>query len=203
MNVKKEAVAFVGLIFLLLGALFGMQIMTFIFGNLGTAAQGNFNFETISVANEQGWINSSGYTLITNTLPGFSSPTITSARNATAIIGSGNFTLSSSGILTNTSTATAPGTWQNVFLNYTYVRYTSPGVVALQVNNESLQAIQTYASQSDTQFSTAAIAITLLILLALFGLFWGFFMGNKSRKRSNSYGSSNSAYGRDMEEGYA
>ena len=35
MNVKKEIVALIGIVFLLLGALFGVNIMSFIFGNLG------------------------------------------------------------------------------------------------------------------------------------------------------------------------
>ncbi|KKN12721.1 hypothetical protein LCGC14_1013570 [marine sediment metagenome] len=34
MNVKKEIVALIGIVFLLLGALFGVNIMSFIFGNL-------------------------------------------------------------------------------------------------------------------------------------------------------------------------
>ncbi len=47
------------------------------------------------------------------------------------------------------------------------------------IQNNSLGAIETYSEQADTQFNTAAIAVTLLILLSLFILFWRFFMGSQ------------------------
>ncbi len=89
----RQIVAFVGIVFLLLGVLFGAQIMTFIFGQLGPAQSG-----------------------LTATDPGFNE--------------------------------------------------------SIQVQNNSLNAIVTYTEQADTQLNTAAIAITLLILIALFLVFW-------------------------------
>ncbi len=89
----KQIVAFVGIVFLLLGVLFGAQIMTFIFGQLGPAQSG-----------------------LTAADPGFNE--------------------------------------------------------SIQVQNNSLQAIVTYTEQAGTQLNTAAIAITLLILIALFLVFW-------------------------------
>ena len=96
-DIKSSVIMFVGIAFLLLGVLFGMQIMTFIFGNLGPTASG----------------------------------------------------------LTAGSTA----------FN-----------VSQAVQNNSLGAIETYTQQADTQFNTAGIAITLLILIALFAIFWQIFM---------------------------
>ena len=112
LDMKKEAMIFIGLIFALLGVLFGMQIMTFIFGNLGPESSG---------------------------LP----------------VGSEAF---------NTSSL---------------------------VQNNSLQAILTYTDQSDTQFNTAAIAITLLILIALFAVFWKIFMSKDGIVGSGSGGGGN------------
>ena len=101
MDVKKSVLSFAFIAFALLGVLFGMNIMTFIFGTLGPEAAG-----------------------------------LTSGSNEY-----------------NTS---------------------------LSIQNNSLGAIDTYASQSTTQFSTLSIAITLVILLAVFAFFWFFFMGSGS-----------------------
>ncbi len=85
--------------FILLAVLFGMQIMTFIFGNLGPANSGLVEF--------------------------------TEAYNT-----------------------------------------------SLETQNASLQAIGNYASQAGTQFTTLGIAITLVILVAVFLFFWAAFMGS-------------------------
>ena len=102
MGVGSDVKSFVAIVFLLLGALFGMMIMSFIFGNLG--------------------------------------PT-----NAGLGVGSVAFNISQA------------------------------------VQNNSLGAIQTYSEQADTQFNTAGIAIVLLILIALFAIFWKFFIGGKKK----------------------
>ena len=96
-NIRTEAMTFATIAFLLLAVLFGMQIMTFIFGNLGPTAAG----------------------------------------------------------LTQDDTA-----------------YN----ISSDVQNNSLVAIRTYSNQSNTQFTTVAIAITLIVLIAVFVLFWRAFM---------------------------
>jgi len=47
---------------------------------------------------------------------------------------------------------------------------------SLTIQNDSLVAITKYTGQADTQFLVAGIAITLLILIALFIVFWKYFM---------------------------
>jgi len=86
--------------FLLLAVLFGMQIMTFVFGNLGPSQSG----------------------------------------------------------LTEKSEA-----WN----------------VSEDIQNDSLRAIGKYSGQAGTQFTTLAVAITLIILVAVFLFFWKAFMGGK------------------------
>ncbi len=56
---------------------------------------------------------------------------------------------------------------------------------SIQVQNNSLNAIVTYTSQSDTQFSTVAIAITLVILIAVFLLFWRIFVSQKKKGKES------------------
>ena len=94
--------------FILLAVLFGMQIMTFIFGNLGPA-------------------------------------------NSGLAVGSEAY---------NTS---------------------------LEIQNDSLHAIGDYAEQSGTQFTTLGIAITLIILVAVFLFFWKAFMGGKKGEGAGGF----------------
>ncbi len=91
-------------------------IAIFLFEALNT---GFINTTTI-VANESGaYINETGYTLDTITACNWQSASITSAVNATdgTTILSGNYTLSSTGVLTNASTLN----YADVNLAYTYV----------------------------------------------------------------------------------
>ncbi len=99
--------AFIG--FLLLAVLFGMQIMAFIFGNLGPA-------------------------------------------NAGLVVGTAAF---------NTSE---------------------------QIQNDSLNAIGNYATQAGTQFTTLGVAITLVVLVAVFIFFWVAFMGGGKKGREGPGG---------------
>ena len=111
-GVSENAMQFAIIAFLLLGVLFGMNIMAFIFGNLGPSQAG-----------------------------------LTAGDEAF-----------------NTS---------------------------IQIQNNSLNAIVTYSAQANTQMSTIAIAITLIILLAVFALFWKFFIGSSSMGGKGSAGPGN------------
>jgi glucan phosphoethanolaminetransferase (alkaline phosphatase superfamily) len=108
-EVKDSVTEFATIAFTLLGVLFGMMIMTFIFGQLGPTASG---LE----------VNDTGYEQ------------------------------------------------------------------AVQVQNNSLNSIVTYTEQSDTQFITIAIAITLIILIAVFLLFWKIFVKTEGKGKSSSAG---------------
>ncbi len=110
MDVRKSVLSFAFIAFTLLGVLFGMNIMAFIFGNLGPTQAG----------------------LTTGTV----------AFN-----------------------------------------------VSQSIQNYSLVSIETYASNSNTQFTTLSVAITLVILLAVFAFFWFFFMGSQGGKGSGNFGS--------------
>ena len=101
-KITKSVTEFATVAFTLLGVLFGMMIMTFIFGLLGPSSSG-----------------------LTAADPGYNE--------------------------------------------------------SLEVQNNSLQAIVAYTGQSDTQLLTVAIAITLVVLIAVFLLFWMVFIGKKGK----------------------
>lgn len=116
MGVGENVREFIAIVFLLLGALFGMIIMSFIFTNLGPDSTGLT-------------VDDAGY---------------------------------------NQSVA---------------------------IQNNSLTAIVNYSDQAGTQFSTVGIAITLLILIALFLVFWQIFISNKKGKDGGSGISSGGNFG--------
>lgn len=104
MNVKKEIVALIGIVFLLMGALFGVNIMSFIFGNLSPTAAG-----------------------------------LTAGTEAF-----------------NTS---------------------------LEIQNQSLQAGLTYASNATSQMNIVNVTIILALLIFLFFLFWKVIQGVQDDKK--------------------
>ena len=183
-NVKEFAL--IG--FVLLAVLFGMQIMTFVFGNLSSADI--LEDVTQTATNESGaYINASGYTLTLASQSNFSGgAVITIVHNNTdaLIIGSGNYTVNSAtGIVTN-ATAT---TWVDVNISYTTQHKTEAEMVSDETTNKSLRAIGSYAGQSGTQFTTLGIAITLVILIMVFMFFWKAFMGKgKGEGGGGSFG---------------
>ena len=179
MSSSKASVKEFALIgFLLLAVLFGMQIMTFIFGSLGSVDQ--FDDDTIITTNETGaYINSTEYTVNKASESDFTGGvSITGAWNYTdgTVIPSANYTIDpATGIITNATTIE----YQAVNISYTSKHKTEAEVVSDQTTNDSLRAIGKYAEQSGTQFTTLGIAITLIILVAVFLFFWQAFMGRK------------------------
>jgi len=166
--------------FILLAVLFGMQIMTFIFGSLGsvpledvtttvTNESISINLITgISTINDNTNINfvSWNATVIYNTTLG---PT---AQNNTLVEGTDYQIFSNNGTFGNVT-----GGWNLTNVTYSVVRKSEVEIVTNQVQNDSLRAIGNYATQSGTQFTTLGIAITLIILVAVFLFFWKAFMG--------------------------
>ncbi len=183
---KSKVMEFAIIAFLLLGVLFGMQIMTFIFGNLSLASSTSLDDEGQTVINLTGtFINATGFTISEASDTNFAgSFAVTLALNATdnTTIAAPNYTVNAAtGTITN-ATATV---WDDVLLSYTFNTKTEAKLVTEGVSNNSLQSIATYTEQSDTQFNTVAIAITLVILIIVFLLFWNIFVRrNNSRSKA-------------------
>ena len=118
----------------------------------------------VDVTNETGgWINTTTYTLDNAGACNFNSPSITTAWNATSgsIIGSGNYTVSTTGVVSNASTTA----WNNVNFRYTY----NWGDTACESGNSTVAGLGSFADF--WEIIVLAIVITLVIglLLIVFG----------------------------------
>lgn len=107
-----------------------------------------------AINNESGaYINATGYTLDEADVAGFNSPVIVLATNHSSggTILSGNYTVSSVGVVTNATTTT----WADVNLSYTYK-----------------QGGQAYTSVNDTleALTTIPELLGLIILIAMIGI---------------------------------
>ena len=118
--------------FVLLGVLFGMMIMTFIFGNLGKANTDQISDETVTILNNDNvYFNSSIFTISEVSDRNFSGGfTITSALNFSSgkTIASGNYTVDAGSGTVENSTVVA---WDNVTINYTYLDKTELKVIII------------------------------------------------------------------------
>ncbi len=180
-NILGQIVLFVGIVFLLLGVLFGAQIFTFIFGSIGQANVSSIplatdtrtNLSVVEVGTDIG-INLTGFIIPEASNANFTGGVvITAAFNITsdlnAIIPLSDIAVNAlTGNVTNATTTV----YNNVSLSYTFSVKTQQQIATENVNNNSINSIVTYTEQADTQLNTAAIAITLLILIALFLVFW-------------------------------
>jgi len=158
----------------LLGALFGVNIISFIFGNFGTLSDSTFTDTGVTVLNETGaYLNITGYTLAGASVSGATGYVITAVWNVTVpaspvLLLVGNYTLSSLGVLTNATVTEYPDT--NV--SYTYTRTSDLELVSDDVTNQSLQAGLTYAQNASNQMNIVNVTIILSLLIFLFFLFW-------------------------------
>ena len=168
--------------------------MVFIFGNLG--ATDYLTDESRAVINEtEAYANGTAYIVDGASDIGASSFVLTSAWMRTNESGpydyqvtdlANNLTLSSAGSLTNL-TALNYTLQSNMSVSYTYTRHTEAEIVSDSVTNDSLRAIGSYAEQSGTQFTTLGIAITLILLVAVFLFFWKSFMGKEKGSGPGSF----------------
>ena len=114
-----------------------------------------------SVADEAGWINSSGYTVDEASASGFSNLNITSAVNASdgTLIEAGNYTYdTSTGVVLNATSIE----WNSVKFNYTY-DYSTPTKTGEIIHNATSGA-STFFSNIPTWLSLVAIVILILII---------------------------------------
>ncbi len=176
--------------FTLLGVLFGMMIMTFIFGQIGTANVNLLSDNTVTVINlTETHINGTTFTIPEATDINYNGGfTVISAINATngAVITSATYTLNiAAGTLINSTIIDYP----EVNLSYSFSAKTPAKLGAEETQNNSLNAIVTYTEGADTQFSTVSIAIILVLLIGVFLLFWKIFVSQKQGKGSSGGGS--------------
>jgi len=135
----------------------------------------------VDIINESGWLNSTTYTLDDASVIGFTSPAIVVIINATdnAIISADNYSLSSAGVLSNTTYG-----WYDVKISYYYgIKETTASVEQLRSNLTS--GIGSVSNKLPTIFLLAVIIIVLAILMIL----WAYY---KNMNFSGGGGSSSS-----------
>ena len=180
-SIKSNVKEFALIGFILLAVLFGMQIITFIFGSLSTADY--LADDSITVINESGaYVNITGYTIDSASRSDYTGASATAVwvnvSGTAYIIPSANYTLASlTGILTNATNVVNETEYNDANISYVYTRKTEAEMTSEETMEDSLSAIGDYANQSGTQFTTLGIAITLIILVAVFLFFWKAFMG--------------------------
>ena len=184
---QKSIKEFAMIGFVLLAVLFGMQIMTFIFGSLSGADY--LDDDSVAIINETfAYVNTTGYTIESASRVDYTGASATAVwANLSGItpylIPSANYTLASAtGILTNATIVADATGYNNATISYVYSRKTEAEMVSDEATNASLHAIGDYAGQSGTQFTTLGIAITLILLVAVFLFFWQAFMGKGKDK---------------------
>ena len=188
---QKSVKEFALIGFILLAVLFGMQIMSFIFGNLG--ATDYLEDATQSVINESGaYVNTTGYTIASASRSDYTGASATAVwvnvSGTPYLIPSTNYTLTSlTGILTNASIIPNATQYDDANISYIFSYKTEVEMVSDETSNQSLQAIGNYAGQSGTQFTTLGIAITLILLVAVFLFFWKSFMGKGKEGSPGSF----------------
>ncbi len=180
---KKSVKEFALIGFILLAVLFGFQIMTFVFGSLGSVDQ--FDDASRTTINESAWLNQTSFIVSEVAVADFSGGfAITALWNATSD-GAGNFNqtipLANATYLPSGSFTSADFFYNstNITVSYTSLYKTEAEMVSDETTNASLRAIGDYSSQAGTQFTTLGVAITLIILVAVFLFFWQAFMGRK------------------------
>lgn len=148
----------------LLGLVIVGVLTMVIFGALTDTTLVGPDTESGSVTNETGaYINATGYTLDKASETGFSSPAITAAYNYTdnTLIGSGNYTVSDAGVVTNTTTTN----YDNVSISYTY-NYETTSNEEKVVNNAS-SGISDFFSNTSVWLSLLGVVIIILIIAAV------------------------------------
>jgi hypothetical protein len=152
-----KGVAGTAVLLSLIVALFVIGLLVMIFALMGGALkEASYTETTQTVLNEDGWINSTGYTLEGASANGARNFAITKAVNGSVVVESGNWTISSVGVVTN---ATAM-IWTSVVFNYTYI---------YDANNSATEVIgdTTTSISSVTTFFTLFIVIGSMVVLIL------------------------------------
>lgn len=127
--------------------------------------------------NEVGYINTSTYTLTKSSALGFNTPVIVSAINRTsgALIGAGNYTVSSLGVVSNASAIV----YTNVSFNYTYI-YNSQSTNNLNsITGNTSTGITGFFSNISPVYGILAILVIILVLVVLVRVVTGGGMGQR------------------------
>ncbi len=116
--------------------------------------------DSVTVLEEVGYVNSTGYTLTGISAPGFNTPVITAIYNDSITLTAGNYTVSSSGVVTNASVITGINESDLWNINYTYLR----GGNAYVAINSTIVAMLTIPNLLGLIVLIAVIGIILAVV---------------------------------------
>jgi len=134
-----------------------------------TSAVGNAdllssNRAVTTVYNEVGWINETPYTLaqVANERVNY---VVIQALNYSddGVIGAGNYTLTSAGVITNASETV----WDNVSFNYTYETYTNEELSSSLMRSNFSSGIDNVSAKIPTVFIILGVILILSIIIVL------------------------------------
>lgn len=102
-------------------------------------AQVNTN-DAVTVLEEAGHVNSTGYTLVGTSAPGFNTPVIVAIYNDTLTLTAANYTVSSVGVVTNATEIIGYDADYLWSINYTYLRGGS-SYIAINATSQAMLTI--------------------------------------------------------------
>jgi len=193
MDLKKEVLAIIAVVFVLLGVLFAINIYSFMFGMLDHA--NSIPDVTKNIINETGlFINNTGSTVSAVSLPGFIGGITAiqvwnvSSPGTPVLLTSGNYTLNqTTGLLKNASAVV----YSSVNVSYSFTSKSDVKLSSEAVTNDSLNAVKTYSAGASNQMNVVSIVIILLLLISVFVIFmklWQNRNGNSGSSSSANFG---------------
>lgn len=167
----------IGLIFGIASLVIGVVIAFVIVSTLTGADLLTSTRTTNSVVNESGaYINATGYTLAGasgNYVPGSFSITTVHNNTDALVITSGNYTVSSAGVVTNASATT----WADVNITYTNTVQSTEEVSADKLDTNFTEGVDNISGKIPTVLLIAAIVLILAVLAILVGVWQRMRMG--------------------------
>lgn len=127
-----------------------LVVLIYFFGVLGTGLE--FTKDAQSFTNQSGWINGTTFQLANGVTGDPRDFALVQVLNGSAVIPATNYTLSTTGLITNTTAVN----WDNATFTYTY-------------NNNSAEIVATQTGQSDTSKAIPLVGI-LFVILAIGGV---------------------------------
>jgi len=157
-----------GLVFGIASLVIGVIIAFVIVSTLSDADLLSTGRNSVSIVNETGYINGTGYNLtafeVYRFVPG--SISISIAYNGSTVIDSGNWTLETTGNLINTSAVT-----QNITnFTYTYTLYTSEEISSSDLSDNFSAGVDNVSARIPTVLLVAAVVLILGVLALLVGV---------------------------------
>lgn len=187
-NTKQLLALAFGLISFGIIIIVGMVLFTHLGNSVVSCTSG---LTDVSVINETGWINSTGYTLSSSTNYGFTNLVITNAINKSSnlTIAIGNVTYTLAGVVYNNSAET----WDNALLDYTFTwddvhTWNTTTQTCLNATSEDAETgigtAYTTTSYLNTSLGEGGLAgwIPAIIALAIGLMFLAVFLSKKGKQ---------------------